>query len=401
MRQHPTAQSRAPISTVSNQLGSNRSVGIDRKLYSRGWCSPWFLVALGIVAFLLLGSWITWVAMDSPSRLISRAEAATRAGDWVSAQHYWRLVNGTAAARSTTYLEEARACLALSQAAQAERSLRKAIGAHAGNAEPWRLLLEILRVEDRIVEVQHLGWDGYDRVRATERTTLLRELTLGLLADLPDELVQATLRRWVDADNADVDARVALAQRIATQPRAADPNRPSLLAEMETILAEHPDHIGAREALVSTLADAGEPDRGRQVLDAWPAAAQDARYWRLRGRWQLEYDHRLDLAATALQTAVVELPQDWRSWYRLARVLWMLGRERESTCAAQTMSRIREVLDPLTLGPHLESAFNHLDSPSACADLAVVCERAGLIRLASAWRAQARILEQASSPSNQ
>jgi tetratricopeptide (TPR) repeat protein len=366
--------------------------GRERFAYTRLWV--WLPVALGIIMVLFFAAWITWAAVNSPARLISQAEAASREGNWTLALRFWRSVNTTSAARGSTYLEEARACLALSQAAQAEHSLRRAITADPSSLEPWRLLLEILRVEDRIVEVQRLGWQGYDQLQIGERPILLRELTLALLADLPDELVRGTLHRWVAADDTDVDARVALLQRIAIQPRAADPERSALLAAMEAILNDHPAHVGAREALVAALADSGEFDRGRRILDAWPEPARDVRYWRLYGRWQLEYDHRADQAVAALRTAVVELPQDWRSWYRLARALHVLHLGSESTEAAETTRRIREVLDPLTLGPQLNATLDHTDNPAACTQLASICDRAGLKRLANAWRAQARLLEQ-------
>ena len=55
---------------------------------------------------------------------------------------------------------------------------------------------------------------------------------------------------------------------------------------------------------MTSLADAGELDRGRAVLDAWPESDRDARYWRLRGRWELEYEHRPEQAANAFQTAL-------------------------------------------------------------------------------------------------
>jgi len=346
---------------------------------------------------LLLIVLLEWLVAESPARLRSRAEAATQAGDWTAALHHWRAINGTKAAHSITYLEEARACLALGLAAQAERSLRQAITAQPADPEPRRLLLKILQVEDRSVEALHVTWEAYDLVDPEARQVLLRELTLSLLADLPDELARTTLRRWVEADGADVDARVALLQRIATQPRAADPDRASLLAVMEAVLAEHPDHIAAREALVTALADAGEPDRGRVLLDDWPEGIRDARYWRLRGRWELEYDHRPDRATTAFQTALVEFPQDWRSWARLARTLRILGREVEGRQAAETVSRIREVLDPLVLGPRLDAAFDHLDDPVALRDLAALCNRAGLTRLADAWRALAQTAAQSSA----
>jgi tetratricopeptide (TPR) repeat protein len=332
------------------------------------------------------------LVVKSPSQWITRAEAAAQAGDWEAALESWRSVNATESARTGTHLGEARACLALNRAAQAERSLHRAIAADSTDLEPWKLLLEILQVEDRTLEAQRLGLEAYDRVHPEARRDLLKELTQGLLAELPDELVRTTLRRWVEADGDDVDAQVALLQRIAAQPRADDPDRDSLLQSMETLLAGHPAHIGAREALVAALADAGEPDRGRALLDEWLEPARDARYWRLRGRWDLEYDHRPDRAAAAFQTAVAELPQDWRSWYRLARALRILGRDREGRQAAETVSRIQEVLNPLTLGPQLDAAVVRLDDPAALRNLAALCDRAGLTRLADAWRTEARVV---------
>ena len=346
---------------------------------------PWLFAALGGVALLLILALIAWSAADSPASLQSQAEAAARAGDSATALRYWRALNATKAARTSSHLGEARACLALGRAAQAEQSLRRAINANPTNPEPWRLLLQVLRVEDRTLEAQQLGWKAYDQVSPEARRELLRELTLGLLADLPDDLVRTTLRRWVDADSGDIDAQIALWQRITAQPRATDPDRPSVLNALEALLAEHPEHAGVREALVTTLADAGEPDRGRAVLNEWPESDRDARFWRLQGRWELEYDHRPERASTAFQTALKELPQDWRSWYRLARALRILNRDGESRHAAETVSRIREVLDPLVLGPRLDAAFDHLDDLTALRDLAMLCQQVGLTRLANAW----------------
>jgi tetratricopeptide (TPR) repeat protein len=337
-------------------------------------------------------AWTGGLNLASPTRLRAAAESAARAGDWQKALQSWRALNGTAAAGAATHLGEARACLALGLAAQAETSLRRAAAADPADPEPWRLLLEILRVEDRTIEANDLGWEAHDRVPPRARRAILRELTLALLADLPDELVRTTLGRWINADASgnDVDARVVLLQRIAAQPRAADPNRASRLAALEALVASHPNHVGAREALATALADAGEPDRGRAVLDGWPGpeSDRDARYWRLRGRWELEYDHQPDRAATAFRRALVDLPQDWRTWYRLARALRMIGRDDQARQAAVAVGRIREVLEPMVLGPRLDAAFGHLDDPAALRDLAALADHVGLTRLAEAWRAE-------------
>jgi Flp pilus assembly protein TadD len=343
------------------------------------------LVALAAIARLYSGT---------PSRLRAEAERAARANDWAGALRAWRALNATGAARGATHLAEARAALAMGYAGQAEQSLRRSVAADPADPEPWRLLLEILRVEDRTLEAQQMGWEAYDRVPAASRREVLRELTLAMLADLSDDLVRNTLRRWIDADPADIEARVALSQRIASQPRAADPDRQTRLAELEGLLAEHPGHLGAREAFIVALADAGEPDRGRAALDGWPGPAEDRdrdpRYQRLRGRWDLEYDRRPAEAAAALRAAAQTLPQDWRSWSRLARALRQLGRDVEAHLAAEAVGRIREALEPTALGPRLDDDFRHLDDPRALRDLAALSAQAGLSQLADAWRAEAQ-----------
>jgi thioredoxin-like negative regulator of GroEL len=286
-----------------------------------------------------------------------------------------------------THLGEGRACLALGRAAQAERALRKAIAVSPGESEAWLLLLQIMRVEDRPVETFVLGWDALDRLSPEDRPALLRELTWAALTELPDDLARTWLRRWMESDPTDIEAQVAYLRRVGAEPRSDDPDRQARVDQLTELLTHHPDHVGVREALVTALADAGETDQGRTLLDGWPAEKRDARYWRLRGRWDLEHDRRPDQASEAFRTALAELPHDWRSHYRLARALQILGRSNEARTEAEVVSRIRELLEPMTLRPELEAAFAHLDEPAAFRTLARLCARVGLTRLADAWRA--------------
>jgi predicted Zn-dependent protease len=350
----------------------------------------WLLLGLGAIAGILALSLTAGFIGGSREQLRSQALRAAHDGDWNLALEYWRKINATSAADGLTQLGEARASLALGRAFQSEQSLRRSIAALPENAEPWRLLLQILRVEDRTIDALQLGWEAYGKVRPESRTEMLKELTLGLLAELPDDEVRKTLHRWADADRDDIDARIALIQRIAVQPLAGDPDRASLLAELESIVASHPNHVAARETLVTALADAGEPERGRAVLNDWPTNARDSRYWRLRGRWDLEYDNQPEKAATAFRKVLDELPQDWRSWYRLARALRILGREDESRQAALTVSRIRGALDPLLLRPKLDATLGHLSEPAGLGELADLCTRAGFARLGEAWHKEAQ-----------
>jgi hypothetical protein len=123
--------------------------------------SRWLATLLAGFSLWLFVMLIRWLAVDSPARLWSQATEAASTGDWSTALRRWREINTTSAARSSSYLGEARACLALGLAAQAELSLRRAINVDPANHESWRLLLEILRVENRTLEAQRLGWDAY------------------------------------------------------------------------------------------------------------------------------------------------------------------------------------------------------------------------------------------------
>ena len=370
-------------------LGPRRAGTKSVLLASRGH-QLWMIAALAGITVSLLLVLISSLASDSPSVLRNKAEAAARAGNWGMALRYWKTLNASANAQGFSYLAEARAYLALGQAAQAEIALHRAVTIEPSNPEPWQLLLQIAFIEDRTLEAQRLGWEAYASIRTEARPALLRTLTLGLLTDLPIEQVRTMLQRWINADPDDLHAQIALWQRIALQPRATDPDRPTILAALEALLARHPDHIAAREALITALADSGEPDRGRVLLETWSESMYDARYWRLRGRWDLEYDHHPQRAVSALQRALVDLPQDWRSWYRLARALHIVGRDSESKKATEAVTRIREVLDPLVLEPRLHTAFDHVDDPAALRDLATLCRQAGLQQLAEAWLAEAQ-----------
>ena len=285
--------------------------------------------------------------------------------------------------------DEAAEALARGEAARAERALIRAGWLAPADPEPWLLRLEILRVEDRQVEAQRVGWLAYRAVGDRDRRIVLRAMTLALLADPPDDLARSTLARWVEADPQDVAAQVALIQRIAASPRAGDPDRAARVAALSRIVSAHPEHVEAREALVLALADAGEPDHGRSVLGAWPEASRDARYHRLRGRWDLEYDHAPARAVESFRASLEELPQDWRTCYRLARALRNAGKYAEANRAAEAVERLREALDPLAMGRRLDRDLADLDDAKSRLDLADLCERAGLKRLAEAWRRDA------------
>lgn len=326
---------------------------------------------------------------EPPMQTRLRADAAAQRQDWPEAERLWAAVNRTDAADARSFLGEARAALALGRAAVAERALRASLQRDPAAPEPWLILLELLRLEDRGVEALSLGLQAYDAVPAEHRRALLRALTLALLADAPDELARTTLERWIAADPDDLDARAALDRRRTDHPRSTDPDLSSRVADLEARLARQPDHLNGREALILALAEQGQPARGRELLDGWPESGRDARYDRLRGRWALEYDHDDATAVEALGRALLALPHDWKTAYRRARALQRLGQVDAARTAAATVARLRETLDPARLGPRLDADLAKLDTPEAPLDLARLCDELGLAPLAAAWRRDA------------
>jgi thioredoxin-like negative regulator of GroEL len=340
--------------------------------------------ALGGLLLAGLGGW-AW-ARGRPARLADAARAAAAREDWPAAARLWAESHARRPGDADGHLAEAHAALAAGRAAQAERALERACALAPELAEPWLLRLEVLRVEDRPLEAQDVGWRAYASVPPALRAEILRALTLALLAETPDDLARRTLARWAAADPADLDARVALRRRAAVAPRDGDPTRAARIAELAALLESRPDHVGLREATVLDLADAGEPDRGRALLDAWPEPGRDARYLRLAGRWALEYDGRPAAAAVALREALRSWPHDWPTRYRLARALAAAGDRDAARAEAEAVRRLREALDPARLGPRLDAALARPDDPDARRDLAALAAQVGLDRLAAAWR---------------
>jgi thioredoxin-like negative regulator of GroEL len=356
-----------------------------RKRSGRGW---WLITMGGLFGLVVVAAFTGW-SWTRWDRLAARASSAALREDWPAAARLWHEYNAGPRVSAASLSSEARAALAAGRAAQAEGVLREAVARDPVSVEPWLLMLELMRVEDRPIDAVRTGWAAYEAVPAASRRDVLRALTLALLADTPDELARRTLDGWLTADPADINARVAFYRRQAAGPRDGGPIRSERIAALTRLLEQHPDHPAVREALVLDLADAGDPPRGRAVLDAWPAAGRDARYYRLLGRWQLDFEGKPAEAVASFRRALEELPHDWKTHYRLARALNAAGQPEAARVEAETVAALREALDPARLGARLDADLAQLDQPSARRDLAELCQRVGLKRLAEAWRKEA------------
>ena len=355
-------------------------------------------LTLALALALAVAGGVAWTR-DRPRRLRERAEAATLARDWPAAVEAWKECNRAGEASAGTWLAEARADLEMDRSAAADHAFAKALEAKPSLVEAWRGRLDRLRVLDRPLEALRLGRLAEAAVDADARPAILATTTLAALAELPDDEARARLDRWIAADPTDLDARVARLARIAANVHPGDPDRASRIAELAEILGREPEHVAAREALVVALGDAGEVDRGRVTLDAWPEAVRDARYDRLRGRWDLDYDRNPARAAGSFAKVLVELPHDWKSHYGLARAGRALGRDAEARAEADAVARLLERLAPVALGPRLVDDLAKLDDPAARLDLAGLCDGVGLAGLAQSWRREAQARAETRGPS--
>lgn len=282
-------------------------------------------------------------------------------------------------------LEEARRALSEGRGAAAERALVRASKQDPTDPIAWCLRLELLRLEERRHEAGVVGREALAAVRGPGRRDVLKALTLALLADVPDDTARSALRRFLDADPADTDARVALSRRFAMAPRPGDPGPVERVSLLEGLLDRRPEHAGARAALIEALLDVGEPGRAERVLDGWPETERDAAYDRLKGRLALEHRDDPRQAVEALERAVSAQRSDWSGRYLLARARHALGDNDGARHDADIVGRLREALAPETLGPRLDKDLAHLDDPAARRDLADLCTRVGLDDLARSW----------------
>lgn len=328
---------------------------------------------------------------NRPSNLRRKAIASFNAGRSREAAEQLRIYNQTDNATVESLREEARAWLSANRARDAEKTLVQAIKQYHTDPLLRLMLLEIQRVEDRIVETIIQGDQALKEVDPQDRILVLRGLTITLLDTIPEERAREKLKIWIQADPEDNQAEVALLKRMASDPMAGDIDRPTRIARLKLIIQKNPSFEQAYEAIAIELAASGLIDEGRSILDQWPDNKRDARYNRLKGRWELEFNNHPDRAVPLFERVVAQIPHDKTSWFRLSRAYKSIGRERESQLAAERVAQLVEILDPRTLSPRLTRDFERLDDPESKLDLAEICEKAGLVKLAKAWREEAAI----------
>lgn len=358
---------------------------------------PFLVIAIGSVVILAVAAVVgTWISIrERPARRFAAAEAATQARDWPRAFAAWHDWNATELRSVATLMAEARSAQALDRGRDAELAAESVTRLDPSSADARLIQLNRLRVLDQPAEAIDLGLSALTRLRTSgARRAILMATTLAALAEVPDAEARNQLDRWIAADPDDSDAQVARMSRVAANPHPGDSDRARRIVELGQIVTRSPNHVAAREALTVALADAGEVDRGRATLDGWPEP-RDHRFDRLQARWDLEYNHEPARAAEGFRRALLKVPHDWKLHYGLARTLRILKQPTEAGTEALAVARLRERLEPSTLGPRLATDFARIDggseaeSAQAMLDLATLCRGVGLSNLADAWEREA------------
>jgi tetratricopeptide (TPR) repeat protein len=349
------------------------------------------IAAVAAVSLVILALALLRLA-GAPERRRHDAEAAEALADWPRAAEAWLAYHAGGPTRGdgSTRVREARAALQANRPSQAQAALDAAIQIAPRDPRPWLLRLEMLRLEDRPLDAQRLGWAAHAAVPPASQRRILIGLTLALLSAVPEPEARSTLDAWTRSDPACLDAELARLRLIASDPHPGDPTRAQRITRLTTLLAHQPNHPGLRERLIDELADAGEPALGRTALDAWPQPDRDARYDRQLGRWLLEFDHQPEAAVAPLTRALEALPFDAPTRYRLARALQQSGHEPEARAQVAALHRLREATEPAAIEPRLAAAAaDRANTPQTARDMAALSDAVGLTRLANAWRAEA------------
>jgi tetratricopeptide (TPR) repeat protein len=146
-----------------------------------------------------------------------------------------------------------------------------------------------------------------------------------------------SLKRFVENDPEDFEARRALAHHYAVVGRLSDA-RPLL----ENCLAERPDHARAVESLAHCLIEIPDLPAATELLQAAPVGSnQTAWYWRLRG-YLAEQEQDWMAGVECYENAVRLAPYDSVMHHRLAAALGRLERAEKAEEHFERASTLRD-----------------------------------------------------------
>jgi tetratricopeptide (TPR) repeat protein len=298
-------------------------------------------------------------------------------------EHLGRISMESAPLAAWVMVDRGNAFHLLGRFEEAEKWWNQALECEPSMIEPCRRLLDLLGLQGRLDEAQHLVYRRLDGERSPrERLDLLMRLAR-LDVDPPDPLlVIRTFEPAVKSVTPDLPSTLACGLALVTVSRSQEG-----LPMLRLALDQHPDSARCWDALLTGLELAGEPKQVAEALVRLPAGlADDVRIARHRG-WVEQEAGRWAEAARFYRRAW-EHNRDNTVGYRLRRTLRLAGQieeadrfDREVLEYREAFKQARAVLDEinplLQAGKPLPQGF--------AAVMADLRRRMGRDREATAW----------------
>jgi tetratricopeptide (TPR) repeat protein len=247
-------------------------------------------------------------------------------------------------------------------------------------------LLKLYAIGDRWEDAYPVMWTAYDHAAPADRPVLLAMRMRPELERVSQKESLEVLKRYVAAAADDWEAFRALARAELGLGQHTEAAR-----HFQACLKGRPDDVRAWRDYLTMLLEQGDLDTFLTLLDKAPKSAEsEPETWLFRGVAK-EKVGQWRSAADCFHKAIELNPYVPKYYYRLAMIEERLGHREEATAHRQRTKTMNEARARL---PTAYSAYfaarapekpGAPDLPSACKQLASICETLGWARAAQAW----------------
>ncbi|MFM9960120.1 MAG: tetratricopeptide repeat protein [Planctomycetaceae bacterium] len=330
----------------------------------------------------LADSWIAWDSQNAEAWQF-RAKAANAQHDWpAAADSFWR-VSDTDPQAIPSLIEVSKIAFThlndpLKGRDACERILRidpRAAGAHqqliwfhAMTLQREKLLQQILAA----IAAQQEPREAYVYffLADTLRSSTAVQLNAHWLEANRDEEMFLVARVLHLTDSETASSGSPAASSNDDQPLNADGR--SKLELVDELLQRFPHNLELLAHKALERLTANDPHAAANLLaQAPPAAAQDSRFWRIKG-WIHESNNELDEAATAYRRGLELHALDWSTMNRLA----IVERRRQNIDEVQRLTQYREQAHEIRRQLRQQPAVE-LVTPSILRELLTLCHECG------------------------
>jgi tetratricopeptide (TPR) repeat protein len=268
------------------------------------------------------------------------------------------------------------------QARRAETALTKATKLDPGSSQTWLPLADLYDIQNRRNE-RDKCYARLDSASALDRERLVK-WTCDRRLDSEAEELAHVLEAFLDADPADIDSGVALAEESIRKGEFQAANK--ILDRLDNSTdPSAATSIALRKALIA--AEQGEFDEAKKMIDTVEdskiAPRDDVLRNRLLGRIGIQSrDYRA--AESALRKVLATAPHDREAHQLMVQALRFDGRTDEAATVSDRLKSIDKLED---LGQKVRASLRR-DDPKTLREIADTAASLGRFELAKAWLRQ-------------